>query len=107
MIPLRSSERHYTPATVTLIIILLNVLVFLYELSLGGYQLNAFIRHYGIVPDHLALSSVITSMFIHGGFLHILGNMWFLWIYGRGVEDVLGHAMYAVFYLLCGLAAGV
>ena len=81
MIPLRSSERHYTPSTVTLILIVANVLVFLYELSLGsGNQLNRFIATYGIVPDRLHASSVLTSMFIHGGFLHILGNMWFLWI---------------------------
>jgi membrane associated rhomboid family serine protease len=108
MIPLRSSERHYTPSTVTLLLIAANVLVFLYELSLGsGYQLNRFIATYGIVPDRLHPSSVLTSMFIHGGFLHILGNMWFLWVFGRGVEDVLGHAKYLFFYLACGIAAGV
>ena len=108
MIPLRSSERHYTPSTVTLILIVANVLVFLYELSLGsGNQLNRFIATYGIVPDRLHASSVLTSMFIHGGFLHILGNMWFLWIFGRGVEDILGHAKFLVFYLACGVAAGV
>jgi len=107
MIPLRSSERHYTPATVTLVIIVVNVLVFLFELSLGnGRQLNRFIEIYGIVPDRLWLPSLVTSMFIHGGFLHILGNMWFFWIYGRGVEDVLGHAKFFFFYMACGLAAG-
>ena len=47
---------------------------------------------HGIVPDRLSYSSILTSMFIHGGFLHIAGNMWFLWIFGRGVEDILGHA---------------
>ena len=108
MIPLRSSERHYTPATVTLLIIVANVLVFLFELSLGnGRQLNRFIEIYGIVPDRLWLPSLVTSMFIHGGFLHILGNMWFFWIYGRGVEDVLGHAKYFFFYMVCGVAAGL
>ena len=108
MIPLRSSEPHYTPATVTLLLIVANVLVFLYELSLGnGYQLNHFIATYGIVPDRLRLSSVITSMFIHGGFLHILGNMWFLWIFGRGVEDTLGHVKFLIFYFACGIAAAV
>lgn len=108
MIPLRSSERHYTPATVTLLLIIANVLVFLYELSLGnGRQLNHFIATYGIVPDRLHLSSIVTSMFIHGGWLHILGNMWFLWIFGRGVEDIMGHAKYFVFYFACGIAAGL
>jgi len=107
MIPLRSSERHYTPATVTLVIIAINVAVFLYELSLPSYSLNRFIVSYGIVPDRLHYSSVITSMFIHGGFLHILGNMWFLWIFGRGVEDILGHGRYLFFYLACGVAAAL
>jgi membrane associated rhomboid family serine protease len=108
MIPLRSSERHYTPATVTLLLIAANVLVFLYELSLGnGYQLNHFIATYGIVPDRLRLSSVITSMFIHGGFLHILGNMWFLWIFARGIEDTLGHVKFLIFYFACGIAAAL
>lgn len=107
MIPLRSSEPHYRRPTVTLIIIALNVLVFLYELSIkasfGDYGLNRFIMHYGIVPDRLHYSSIITSMFIHGGFLHIAGNMWFLWIFGRGVEDVLGHAKYLFLYFACGI----
>src|SRR5579871_1269798 len=108
MIPLRSSERHYTSATVTLLLIVANVLVFLYELSLGnGRQLNHFIQVYGIVPDRLHLSSIVTSMFIHGGWLHILGNMWFLWIFGRGVEDVMGHAKFLIFYFACGIAAGL
>jgi membrane associated rhomboid family serine protease len=106
MIPLRSSEPHYTTPSATLFIIGANVLVFLYELSLGsGYRLNYFIARYGIVPDHLALSSVVTSMFIHGGFLHILGNMWFLWIFGRGVEDILGHGKFLFLYFACGIAA--
>lgn len=109
MIPLRSSEPHYTPATVTLTIIIANVLVFLYELSLGlsSYRLNYFIEHYGLVPDRLHLYTIITSMFIHGGFLHIAGNMWFLWVFGRNVEDILGHGKYLFFYLVCGVVAAV
>jgi membrane associated rhomboid family serine protease len=106
MIPLRSSERHYTTSTVTLLLIIANVLVFFYELSLGN-QSNRFIATYGIVPDRLHASSLITSMFMHGGWLHILGNMWFLWIFGRGIEDILGHAKYLIFYLVCGIAAGL
>ncbi len=107
MIPLRSSEPHYSRPTVTLAIIALNVLVFLYELSLGmsSYSLNRFIMHYGIVPDRFHYSSILTSMFIHGGFLHIAGNMWFLWIFGRGVEDLIGHTKYLLLYFVCGFAA--
>ena len=107
MIPLRSSEPHYSRPTATLVIIAANVLVFLYELSLGmsSNSLNRFIMHYGIVPDQLHYSSILTSMFIHGGFLHIAGNMWFLWVFGRGVEDLLGHVKYLFLYFVCGFAA--
>jgi len=108
MIPLRSSEPHYTRPTATLLIILANVLVFFYELSLGnGYQLNRFIAQYGIVPDRFTVASIFTSMFIHGGWLHIAGNMWFLWVFGRGIEDLLGHGKYLFFYLTCGVAAAI
>jgi membrane associated rhomboid family serine protease len=107
MIPLRSSERTYSTATVTLVIIAINVLVFMYELSLSGWRLNYFIATHGIVPDHLNIWSLLTSMFIHGGFLHILGNMWFLWVFGRGIEDILGHMKFLIFYLACGLAAAL
>jgi len=107
MIPLRSSERTYSTATVTIILILANVLVFLYELMLPDYALNQLIVAYGVVPYRLHLYSLFTSMFIHGGFLHILGNMWFLWIFGKGIEDLLGHAKYLFFYLACGVAAGI
>jgi membrane associated rhomboid family serine protease len=105
MIPLRSSERVYTSPTVTLILILINVLVFVYELTLSRYGLNRFIATYGIVPDRLHWSQLLTSMFIHGGFMHILGNMWFLWVFGKGIEDLLGHGRFVLFYLACGVAA--
>jgi membrane associated rhomboid family serine protease len=62
-------------------------------------------RH-GIVPDQFHALSILTSMFLHGGWLHVLGNMWFLWIYGRNVEDILGSGKFLLFYLLCGIAAG-
>lgn len=116
MIPLRSSERTYSPATVTLLLILVNVLVFLFELTLpneasydnpDGLSLNRFILTYGIVPDRFHVFSLITSMFIHGGFFHVAGNMWFLWIFGKGIEDLLGHLRFLMFYLACGIIAGL
>ena len=116
MIPLRSSERTTSAPTVTLILIAINVAVFLYELSLPNYPpyirspgitLNSFITTYGIVPDRLYASSLLTSMFLHGGFLHIIGNMWFLWIFGKGIEDILGHGRFLIFYLLCGILAAI
>jgi rhomboid family protein len=107
MIPLRSSEPHYTRPTVTLLIIAANVAVFLFQLSLPSYAQNRFIMQYGLVPDRFHYSAILTSMFIHGGFMHIAGNMWFLWIFGRGVEDLLGHAKYAVLYFACGIAGAL
>jgi membrane associated rhomboid family serine protease len=113
MIPLRSSERTTSPATVTLLLILANVLVFLYELSLQDPEmgrrdpLSLFIVHYGIVPYRFHWSSLLTSMFIHGGFMHIAGNMLFLWVFGKGIEDLLGHWRFLFFYLACGIAAGI
>ncbi|MEO8127776.1 MAG: rhomboid family intramembrane serine protease [Bryobacteraceae bacterium] len=107
MIPLRHSQPSYSPPFVTVIIISLNILVFLFQISLDPYERNYFIAYYGIVPDRLHYSSILTSMFLHGGWLHLIGNMWFLWIYGDNVEDVLGHAKFALFYLLCGIAAAL
>src|SRR5579884_1003278 len=107
MIPLRSSERTTTPPSMTLALIAINFAVFFHELMLPDYQLNRFIMQYGIVPDRLRYAQLFTSMFIHGGWLHIIGNMWFLWIFGRGIEDLLGHARYLIFYLVCGVAAAL
>ena len=107
MIPLRSSERTYTTATVTLILIAVNILVFFHEITLSNFRLNLFIEHYGLVPDRFHLYQLLTSMFIHGGWLHILGNMWFLWVFGRGVEDDIGHVTYLAFYLICGVVAAL
>ncbi len=85
----------------------MNILIFLYEASLDPWQLNVFIVRHGIVPDRLHWATLLESMFLHGGWLHVLGNMWFLWIYGRNVEDILGSAKFFVFYILCGLAAAL
>ncbi len=70
-------------------------------------QLALFVREYGVVPADLAWSSVFTSMFLHGGWMHFLGNMLFLWIFGDNIEDRLGHGRFLVFYLLCGAVAAV
>ncbi len=107
MIPLRDSQPSYSPPLVTIFIIMVNTAVFLYELSLDPFSLNYFLSVYGIVPAQLEFSSLVTSMFLHGGWLHFLGNMWFLWIYGDNVEDILGRAKYFLFYMACGLAAGL
>ncbi len=107
MFPIRDTQPSYSRPVVTILIIVVNVLAFLYEFSLDDYSRNYFIANYGLIPDHFHASAVLTSMFLHGGWLHIIGNMWFLWIFGDNVEDVLGHGKYLVFYLLCGVAAGM
>jgi membrane associated rhomboid family serine protease len=107
MIPLRDSQPSYSKPFVTIGLIVVNVLVFLFQVSLESFSLNHFITVYGIVPDRLQTYTLATSMFLHGGWMHLIGNMWFLWIYGDNVEDILGHGKYLVFYLLCGIAAGV
>jgi membrane associated rhomboid family serine protease len=83
----------------------LNVAACLYEFSMDPYELNFFIAHYGVIPTRFQWADVLTSIFLHGGWMHLIGNMWFLWIYGDNVEDILGHSQYLLFYLLCGLAA--
>jgi membrane associated rhomboid family serine protease len=106
MIPLRSSERVYSRTVVTATLIALNVVIFLYQATLSTYRLNQFVNNWGIVPDDLHLISLLTSMFLHGGWLHLLGNMLFLWVFGRNIEDLIGGGRFLAFYLLCGLAAG-
>jgi membrane associated rhomboid family serine protease len=107
MIPLRSTERVRSRPVVTPILIAINLAVFLYQVSLSPYALNNFVEQWGIVPDHLHIVSLATSMFLHGGWLHVLGNMLFLWVFGRNLEDLLGGPRFLAFYLLCGLAAAV
>ena len=107
MFPLKDTQPSYTRPIVTIAIIVVNLLIFLFEFSLDPYQRNALIEIYGLVPDRFRLAAVFTSMFLHGGWMHVLGNMWFLWIFGDNIEDLLGHAKYIVFYLVCGIAAAL
>ena len=107
MIPLRDTQPSYGRPLVTAAIIAINILIFLYEFSLDPFSQNHFIATYGIVPAKFQYVDLLTSMFLHGGWMHVIGNMWFLWIYGDNVEDVLGHPRFLLFYLLCGIAAGL
>ncbi len=100
------SARRTTPV-VTYALIVINLLFFFVELSAG----DAFIEKWSVVPRRLLANpigdflTIFTAMFMHAGWLHILGNMLYLWIFGDNVEDRLGHAKYLIFYLLCGIAA--
>jgi membrane associated rhomboid family serine protease len=107
MIPLRDVIPSRTFPFVTITIIILNALAFVFELSLDPRELSEFLRVYGVVPADFHMPTLITSMFLHGGWSHILGNMWYLWIFGDNVEDQCGHGRFVVFYLLCGIAAAV
>ena len=106
MIPLRSSERVYSRTVVTGSLIAINTVIFLYQNTLSNYRLDQFVTNWGIVPDDLHVISLLTSMFLHGGWLHVLGNMLFLWVFGRNLEDLIGGTRFLIFYLVCGLAAG-
>ena len=117
MIPFRDNIRSQTRPVVTVSLIIVNSLVFLYELSLGQ-NLMPFMYEYGVVPINVfqwpasgqSLVSIVipyfSSMFLHGGWLHLIGNMWYLWIFGDNVEDRLGHGGFLLFYVLAGLGAG-
>jgi membrane associated rhomboid family serine protease len=119
MIPLKDDIPSYRPPIVTVALILINCLVYLYLWSLGeAYQL-ALVK-WGTIPyevtqgreltPELGFSiplSLFSSMFLHGGFFHLAGNMLYLWIFGDNVEDQLGHVRFVVFYILCGLAASL
>jgi len=107
MFPLRDTQPSYSKPVVTVLLIVVNILIFLFEFSLDDYTRNAFIAAYGLVPAHFAVINIFTSMFLHGGWLHVLGNMWFLWIFGDNIEDILGHGKFLLFYLMCGVAAAL
>ena len=70
-------------------------------------QLNAFLQTFGVVPANFSFATLITSMFLHGSWMHVIGNMWYLWIFGDNVEDRLGHGRFIFFYLMCGMAAAL
>jgi membrane associated rhomboid family serine protease len=113
MIPLYDTIRSRRFPLVNWILIVLNVVLFLYEISLGGAGLERFIRTWALIPSRLIASpetawvTIFTSMFMHGGWLHILSNMWVLYIFGDNIEERLGGQRYLIFYLLSGVAAAL
>src|SRR3954452_5627116 len=107
MIPLRDVIPSRTTPYITITIIALNALAWLFELSLPHEALTRFLTVYGVVPAYFAPATLVTSMFLHGSWWHIIGNMWYLWIFGDNVEDRVGHGRFILFYLLCGIAAAL
>jgi membrane associated rhomboid family serine protease len=111
MIPLRDTNRSGSFPVMNWLIIAANALVFFYELGLSNSGLNNFVNSFALIPAHLQSSpslfvvTIFTSMFMHAGWLHILSNMWVLFIFGDNVEDRMGSVPYLIFYLLGGVAA--
>lgn len=111
MIPLRDHTKSGTFPLMTYLIIAVNTLVFVLMLGLSDAEMEAFVNQYALIPNLVIhghrLYTLITSMFLHGGFAHIIGNMLFLNIFGDNLEDRLGHLKYLIWYLGCGLAASI
>ena len=119
MLPIRDDQPRYSVPWVTRFLIVLNLLIFLFEATLDDRSLNLLIAQFAVVPSHVAaflagsptyplpaiLVPFLTSLFLHGSWMHVLGNMWFLYIFGDNIEDYLGHFKYLVFYVLAGLFA--
>jgi len=119
MFPIRDDQPRYSTPYVNWFLIALNILVYLFQSLLDPRSYELFAREFGVVPSHLGLflsgsakyplAAVVvpffTSMFLHAGWMHVLGNMWFLYIFGDNIEDYLGHFRYLLFYLMCGLLA--
>jgi membrane associated rhomboid family serine protease len=118
VIPVLDSVKARRTPFVNVAFILINIAVFIYELTLNVGDLNAFFRDYGIIPVQLdAWASdpdgfeepltIVSAAFIHGGWLHLAGNMLFLWVFGDNIEDALGHIGYFIFYFVCAAGAAV
>ena len=120
MIPLKDLTPRRSFPVVTLLLILANIAVFIYQITLPPHAAQVFVNTYAVVPAKIqlaldghrytltqALLPLFTCMFLHGGWLHIIGNMWFLWIFGANVEDHMGPFAYLIFYSLCGVGSSI
>ena len=121
MFPLRDDNPTKTAPIVTVALIVVNVLVFLYQVSLGPRGGQLFVYQYGSIPAVVVgseslparidavppLLSLFTSMFLHGGWMHLIGNMWYLWIFGDNIEEAMGRVRYLIFYLATGFLASI
>ena len=118
MIPLRDTVRSRSVPVVNYLLIITCGIVFVFELSLGP-RLGSFLRTYAVIPAGIAESyhlgvihprayfSLVSSMFLHGGWVHLIGNMLYLYVFGDNIEDRLGHFGYLIFYVLCGITSAL
>jgi membrane associated rhomboid family serine protease len=107
MIPISDVIPSRTTPVVTVGLIIVNVLVFLYEQTLPEVRLLEFVGSYALIPAWFSIPALFTSQFLHGGWMHIISNMLYLWIFGDNVEDRLGHGWFIVFYLGAGAVAAI
>jgi rhomboid family protein len=107
MIPIRDVIPSRTTPVVTMALVGANVLAFLYQSTLSLPEMEWLVRRYGMVPAAFSWATVVTSMFLHGSPMHLLGNMLSLWIFGDNIEDRLGHGRYLAFYVIAGAAAAL
>lgn len=121
LLPLKDENPTYSFPIVTIFIIAVNVLIYIYQVSLGyGYAGEKFIYQLGAIPYEITHFhdikipnlvpppfTLVTAIFLHGSWAHLVGNMWYLWIFGNNIEDALGKLRFAIFYLLCGIIAGL
>ncbi|MBI3569865.1 MAG: rhomboid family intramembrane serine protease [Gammaproteobacteria bacterium] len=119
MIPLRDDNPTTIKPYITIAVIVLATLVFLWQVSLGARGFETAVMSLGVIPATLLgdktlpaelvlvppMLTVFSSMFLHGGWMHLIGNMLYLWIFGNNVEDAMGHVRFVIFYLLSGVAA--
>jgi len=117
MIPLRDTVQARSHPIVTVSLIVINCIAYLLQLALGN-SLNEFIINYGFIPSRFfhfmekgkifsGILPLFSCIFLHGGWFHLIGNMWYLWIFGDNVEDRVGHFKFVIFYILCGILAGL
>ena len=107
MIPLRDVIPSRSTPYITVTLIVLNAVAWLYELTIPGDLRPVFLQLYGVVPADFSTPTLVSSMFLHGSWSHFIGNMWYLWIFGDNVEDRVGHGRFIAFYLLCGIVAAL
>jgi len=107
MFPIKVTQPSYSRPIVTVLLIAVNMMVFFHEVWLDPYSYNHFMHLYSLRPFYFHAENLITHMFLHAGWLHVLGNMLFLWVFGDNVEDILGHGKFLLFYLLCGMLAAM
>jgi len=121
MFPLRDDNPTTITPIVTWALIAINAMIFLYQVSLGPRDLRLFVYQYGAIPSVVTgeqrlpanvavippILSMVTNVFLHGGWMHLIGNMWYLWIFGNNLEEAMGRLRFILFYLLCGILASI